>query len=389
MQAYAEGFELMHKSEFPIELEEVAALWNRGSVVRSWLCELAENAFKAEGNDLEGIKGHVVRLRRGPLDARRRASTSRRRCRCSPPRSPRASTRAARATTPPACWPRCATSSAGTRWSGRASPRVLQRRRRGANPLTEGLERVPVPHTALVIFGATRRPGQAQAAARALQPRPRGPAARALRADRRVAQRVDRRRVPRRSPREAITEFSRREPDEDVLDALLERMRYVAVTFDDAAALREAGRRRSRRSTRRSATRSTAATTCPPRRSTSGSSRTHLKAARPATATTHVDVRCVIEKPFGTDLKSARALQATVSDAFREQPGLPDRPLPGQGDRPEHDGVPLRQLHVRAGLEPQLHRPRPDHRRRGHRHRLARRLLRRRRARCATSSRTT
>ena len=59
MQAYAEGFELMHKSQFPIEMADVAALWNRGSVVRSWLCELAAAAFKAEGNDLEDIRGHV------------------------------------------------------------------------------------------------------------------------------------------------------------------------------------------------------------------------------------------------------------------------------------------------------------------------------------------
>ncbi|MGI8622233.1 MAG: phosphogluconate dehydrogenase (NAD(+)-dependent, decarboxylating) [Solirubrobacteraceae bacterium] len=59
MQAYAEGFELMSKSDFPIEMAEVAALWNRGSVVRSWLCELAEAAFKAEGNDLEDIQGRV------------------------------------------------------------------------------------------------------------------------------------------------------------------------------------------------------------------------------------------------------------------------------------------------------------------------------------------
>jgi 6-phosphogluconate dehydrogenase len=59
MQAYAEGFELMHKSRFPIELKEVAGLWNRGSVVRSWLCELAELAFEQEGNDLEDIKGYV------------------------------------------------------------------------------------------------------------------------------------------------------------------------------------------------------------------------------------------------------------------------------------------------------------------------------------------
>jgi 6-phosphogluconate dehydrogenase len=59
MQAYAEGFEIMHKSEFPIDLKEVAGLWNRGSVVRSWLCELAERAFDEEGNDLAGLKGFV------------------------------------------------------------------------------------------------------------------------------------------------------------------------------------------------------------------------------------------------------------------------------------------------------------------------------------------
>jgi 6-phosphogluconate dehydrogenase len=59
MQAYAEGFELMHRAKFDIDLKEVAGLWNRGSVVRSWLCELAERAFDAEGNDLEGLRGHV------------------------------------------------------------------------------------------------------------------------------------------------------------------------------------------------------------------------------------------------------------------------------------------------------------------------------------------
>jgi 6-phosphogluconate dehydrogenase len=59
MQAYAEGFELMHKAQFDLDLKEVAGLWNRGSVVRSWLCELAERAFEAEGNDLEQLRGHV------------------------------------------------------------------------------------------------------------------------------------------------------------------------------------------------------------------------------------------------------------------------------------------------------------------------------------------
>jgi len=59
MQAYAEGFELMHGARFDIDLSEVAGLWNRGSVVRSWLCELAELAFAEEGNDLQGLRGHV------------------------------------------------------------------------------------------------------------------------------------------------------------------------------------------------------------------------------------------------------------------------------------------------------------------------------------------
>jgi len=60
MQAYAEGFELMHKVErFDIDLQEVAHLWNQGSVVRSWLCELAERAFREEGSDLEGVGAHV------------------------------------------------------------------------------------------------------------------------------------------------------------------------------------------------------------------------------------------------------------------------------------------------------------------------------------------
>ena len=59
--------------------------------------------------------------------------------------------------------------------------------------------------------------------------------------------------------------------------------------------------------------------------------------------------------------------------------GLPDRPLPGQGDGPEHPGDALRQQHVRADLERQLRRPRADHHGRGHRHRRPRRLLRRHR----------
>jgi 6-phosphogluconate dehydrogenase len=60
MQAYGEGFELLHKSEFGMDLREVARVWNNGSVVRSWLLELAERAFDQEGTDLKGIKGWVA-----------------------------------------------------------------------------------------------------------------------------------------------------------------------------------------------------------------------------------------------------------------------------------------------------------------------------------------
>ena len=60
MQAYGEGFELLHASEFGLDLHQVAQVWNQGSVVRSWLLELAERAFAAEGTDLAHIKGYVA-----------------------------------------------------------------------------------------------------------------------------------------------------------------------------------------------------------------------------------------------------------------------------------------------------------------------------------------
>jgi 6-phosphogluconate dehydrogenase len=60
MQAYAEGFEIMHASEYPLDLAAISDLWNHGSVVRSWLLELATLAFKANGEDLASLKGWVA-----------------------------------------------------------------------------------------------------------------------------------------------------------------------------------------------------------------------------------------------------------------------------------------------------------------------------------------
>ncbi len=59
MQAYAEGFELMHHSQFDLDLEEISGIWRYGSVVRSWLLELLHEAFKQNGSALEDIAGYV------------------------------------------------------------------------------------------------------------------------------------------------------------------------------------------------------------------------------------------------------------------------------------------------------------------------------------------
>jgi 6-phosphogluconate dehydrogenase len=60
MQAYAEGFEIMGAAdEFDLDLHEIASIWRYGSVVRSWLLELAERALRP-GAGFEEIKGVVV-----------------------------------------------------------------------------------------------------------------------------------------------------------------------------------------------------------------------------------------------------------------------------------------------------------------------------------------
>ena len=151
-------------------------------------------------------------------------------------------------------------------------------------------------------------------------------------------------------------------------------------------------RRRRRRSTcspRRSRTWSTSAapaattpSTCRSRRgffpTVVRAARAHRPVRRPAPTRWR---RVVIEKPFGHDLKSAHELNDIVEQRLPARRGLPDRPLPGQGDGPEHPGAALRQPAVRADLERQLRRPRADHHGRGHRHRRPGRLLRRHRRR--------
>ncbi|HEU5227501.1 MAG TPA: decarboxylating 6-phosphogluconate dehydrogenase [Ktedonobacteraceae bacterium] len=58
LQAYGEGFEILNASQYNLDLRAIAHLWDQGSVVRSWLLELAELAFQRDGK-LEGIRGYV------------------------------------------------------------------------------------------------------------------------------------------------------------------------------------------------------------------------------------------------------------------------------------------------------------------------------------------
>jgi 6-phosphogluconate dehydrogenase len=60
MQAYAEGFEILHASDYELDLAKISDLWNHGSVVRSWLLELAALAFTSNGQDLSNLKGWVA-----------------------------------------------------------------------------------------------------------------------------------------------------------------------------------------------------------------------------------------------------------------------------------------------------------------------------------------
>jgi 6-phosphogluconate dehydrogenase len=60
MQAYAEGFEILHASDYELDLAGISDLWMQGSVVRSWLLELAGRAFRSNGQDLDHLQGWVA-----------------------------------------------------------------------------------------------------------------------------------------------------------------------------------------------------------------------------------------------------------------------------------------------------------------------------------------
>jgi glucose-6-phosphate 1-dehydrogenase len=184
------------------------------------------------------------------------------------------------------------------------------------NPLVEGLERLPVPGTTLVIFGAT-----GDLARRKLLPAIYNLAHEGALPERFNLVGVSRRDQSddefRQFARESISEFSRREADSQVLDGLLERLSYIGFSFDDQSGYGKLGEALEKldEGSGQPLNRAFYLSTAPEYFSviTSALKDADLNFSRDR------DVRVIIEKPFGVDLESARELQATVSGAFREK----------------------------------------------------------------------
>jgi glucose-6-phosphate 1-dehydrogenase len=193
---------------------------------------------------------------------------------------------------------------------------VDTRARPDENPLTEGLERLPVPPTTLVIFGAT-----GDLAHRKLLP-----ALYNLAHEGALPERFKLVGVARRDKahddfaeecRASIREYSRRQPDEEVLGGLLANVQYIASNFDDPEGYKALAKtldaldEEAGQPLNRDYYLSTAPEFFPVIVEQLKGAGLHRHQ--------HADVRIVIEKPFGTDLRSARELQEVVSRVFRER----------------------------------------------------------------------
>jgi glucose-6-phosphate 1-dehydrogenase len=184
------------------------------------------------------------------------------------------------------------------------------------NPLTEGLERLPVPPTTLVIFGAT-----GDLAHRKLLPALYNLAHEGALPERfelvGVARREKVKEDFRGETRDSIMRYSRREPDQEVLGGLLEHVYYIPSNFDDPAGYQALAEKLDKlddaagQPLNRDYYLSTAPEFFP----------VIVEQLKAAGLHRHdkVDVRVIIEKPFGADLGSARSLQRVVADVFRER----------------------------------------------------------------------
>jgi glucose-6-phosphate 1-dehydrogenase len=183
------------------------------------------------------------------------------------------------------------------------------------NPLTAGLERLPVAPTTLVIFGAT-----GDLARRKLLPALYNLAHEGALPERfhlvGVARKEKAHEDYRAECEQAIRQFSRRKPDEDVLKVLLEHVKYVQGVFDDDAVyaelekLLDAFEAKAGEPLNRAFYLSTAPSFFPVIVEELGrSGLSHHE---------HAEVRVIIEKPFGTTLEEARELNRRVLAIFEE-----------------------------------------------------------------------
>ena len=172
--------------------------------------------------------------------------------------------------------------------------------------------------------------------------------------------------------KQAVKDHARDPFDDEAWERLAAGMHYVTLDFADDQAedeLRDTldvARRGAR------ARMGTASTTSRFRRARSARSSRRSPQRRGGRGLDQADHR---EAVRARPRLGARAERGDPAALHRGR-GLPDRPLPRQGDRPEHAGAAVRERHLRADLEQAVHRPRPDHRRRVDRDRGPRRLLR-------------
>ena len=159
----------------------------------------------------------------------------------------------------------------------------------------------------------------------------------------------------REHARNAVKEFGKREPVGEVWMDFAKHLRYVPGEFSDAGAMKEV------------------AADLQDIDATHGTQGNRFfYCATPPDAYPDI-VKRIGEAGLqvGREDRVREAVRTRPGQRARAEPvhprrvrrvaGVPDRPLPGQGDRPEHPGVPVRERPVRADLEPPLHRPRADH----------------------------
>ena len=272
MQAYAEGFDVFDKCEYELDNAKIAHLWGQGSVVRSWLCELAARAFEADGNELQAIEGYTADSGEGRWTIEDATAHD----------------------VPTPVITASLYARFRSRGNGDFADRVLAALRNqfgghavksappnqatdvmatvasteAENPLTAGLERLPVAPTTLVIFGAT-----GDLAQRKLMPALYNLAHEGALPERfhlvGVARKEKEDEDYRAECEQAIRRFSRRKPDDGRAGGPARQRQVRAGHVRRRRRVRQARQRCWTTSRRRPASRSTASSTCRRRRASS------------------------------------------------------------------------------------------------------------------------